>query len=289
MDSLAIQRRLFVAVMLITAAWLLFAPSGCSPVQQLRGTALPPDLAEAAALLRKPGGEAEAVRKLDAVVQKRPKDVSIYIQIARGVCLASRKPDLAIRYAEQGLAIAPATAKNERIELNMILGEAYARAGDFTRSLEHHERAAAILPGNAVLMNNVAYAIAEAPGSTGRLNEALELARRAVEQARKDRNFTSRDLATFVDTLGWVQYRLGRLDEAIANLAEAADLAPDMAEIQYHLATAYEARGRWAEAATAVERGMRLTKDDPQLQSGLKDLKQRISGKLPAPRRAEQQ
>ena len=86
------------------------------------------------------------------------------------------------------------------------------------------------------------------------LNRSLAMIRKAVE--------AEPDNIAYLDSLGWVFYRLGRIEEAIAELekAAAADDDPD-GVILDHLADAYAKAGdiakaleTWKRAAAALEK-----------------------------------
>src|SRR5204862_344414 len=69
-----------------------------------------------------------------------------------------------------------------------------------------------------------------------------------------------------LDTLGWILYQLGRYDDAVPRLCQAAILDPGTPEIHIHLGDAYwrvglagPARLQWQQAlALAVERRLHL-------------------------------
>jgi len=56
------------------------------------------------------------------------------------------------------------------------------------------------------------------------------------------------------DTLGWVYYKKQQYDLAIRELADAADKAPDNPEYQYHLGSAYAAKGDVPKARAALQK-----------------------------------
>jgi Flp pilus assembly protein TadD len=68
------------------------------------------------------------------------------------------------------------------------------------------------------------------------------------------------DDASITDSLGWAQFKRGKLAEAIDTLQKAAEKDPDQAEIQEHLGDAlyksgrrYEARFAWQAALVTAE------------------------------------
>ncbi|MEX0738752.1 MAG: tetratricopeptide repeat protein [Pseudohongiella sp.] len=78
-------------------------------------------------------------------------------------------------------------------------------------------------PDNARALNHLGYALTV---RTDRYDEALDLIQRAIAITPDD--------PAIIDSLGWVQYKLGRLDEALANLKTAYAAFPD-AEVAAHL------------------------------------------------------
>ena len=95
-------------------------------------------------------------------------------------------------------------------------------------------------PGSPVAYNTLGYFLAN---STDRYEEAYELIKRAIELAPND--------AAIIDSLGWVQYRLGLYDEALENLDRAYELFPDhevaahLGEVLWVVGERYQARSLW--------------------------------------------
>jgi tetratricopeptide (TPR) repeat protein len=94
---------------------------------------------------------------------------------------------------------------------------------DLTLMEEDLRRIIQLNPNNPVAYNSLGYTLAD---RTDRFNEAYELIKRAFELAPND--------AAIIDSLGWVQYRLGMYEEAIENLDRAYELFPDH-EVAAHL------------------------------------------------------
>jgi tetratricopeptide (TPR) repeat protein len=98
-------------------------------------------------------------------------------------------------------------------------------------------------PLGSDLYNAVAWDLAEADRE---LDQALELAERAVATAPD-----SLMRATALDTRGWVHYQRREYPAAIADLeSAAAGLKEPVPDVQAHLARAYDAGGKLAEART---------------------------------------
>lgn len=111
-------------------------------------------------------------------------------------------------------------------EDNDVLYE-YALIAEKVRKFDEMEAALRKIikaaPKNHHAYNALGYSFAD---RNIRLQEALELITKALELAPED--------PYIMDSLGWTQFRLGRLDEAEATLRRAYQLRPD-AEIGVHL------------------------------------------------------
>ncbi len=101
-------------------------------------------------------------------------------------------------------------------------------------------------PNNAPAMNALGYTLADE-------NRDLDEARRLIDLAVKQ----DPDNPAYLDSLGWVQYRQGQLDEAEKSLRHAFDLVPD-AEVGAHLGTVLWHQNRRAEAEAVWQRALRL-------------------------------
>ncbi len=96
----------------------------------------------------------------------------------------------------------------------------------------------------AVVMNDIAYRLAE---KNRMLPRAEEYARRATDLATAG----SATKGNFLDTLGWVLYRQGKLEEAVSALGEAVKTSPTEADIALHLAEVFEKQGKNLDAVEA--------------------------------------
>lgn len=86
-------------------------------------------------------------------------------------------------------------------------------------------------PGNPVAYNSLGYTLAD---RTERYAEAYELIKKAIELAPND--------PAVIDSLGWVQFKLGLYDDARKNLERAYELFPDP-EVAAHLGEVYWMQG----------------------------------------------
>jgi len=112
------------------------------------------------------------------------------------------------------------------------LAMSYDKLGLREKSLGMYRAILLLDSGNALAMNNYAYLLS-LQGSD--LATAKNLALKAVAHEP--------DNPVYLDTLGWVLFRLGEYREALQHLEKASALAPDDLEIAGHLLNVYEKTG----------------------------------------------
>lgn len=121
----------------------------------------------------------------------------------------------------------------------------------------NYRSAIVIAPENVTALNNLAYLVAS---NNGDLAEAVTLAQRAREHSPDGYPGT----ALIDDTLGWIHYLRGSYPAAVLSLTAAAEGAPKMALIQYHLAMAHAKNGNLDTAQLAYDAGVALDPNIPE-------------------------
>ncbi len=110
--------------------------------------------------------------------------------------------------------------------------------GDIEGAITIYERLYEMNSDNQVVANNLASLLV-----TYRTSDA-DLERAAVVGKR----LRGTEFAPFQDTYGWIQYRQGNIEEALSYLEPAAAALSEDPIVQFHLARAYLAAGRDADA-----------------------------------------
>jgi tetratricopeptide (TPR) repeat protein len=123
----------------------------------------------------------------------------------------------------------------------------YDQLGSPDRSIRLYKRILEVDPGNSLMMNNLAYVLAL---EGKELEHARELALKAT--AADPAN------AGFLDTLGWIYFRLGEYAKAREILEKAVGLDPNEPEILEHLGSAYEKLGNTETARELMDRARKL-------------------------------
>ena len=108
-------------------------------------------------------------------------------------------------------------------------------------------------PDNAHALNALGYTLVD---RTSRYKEASKYIRRAYELLPND--------AAIIDSMGWLQYRLGNHEEALKHLTRAYDLNDD-SEIAAHLGEVLWVMGEHQRARKVWNRGLENAPKDKRL------------------------
>ncbi|KRA78906.1 hypothetical protein ASD78_19515 [Lysobacter sp. Root667] len=133
----------------------------------------------------------------------------------------------------------------------------YERSDDIPRAEADFRRILVAEPDSVAALNALGYTLAD---RTTRYQEALEL----IQRART----AEPDNAAIIDSYGWVLYRLGRHQEALAELRRALTLQKDP-EIASHLAEVLWAVGKKDEARKYFDQARKLDPDNRALKRAL--------------------
>lgn len=139
------------------------------------------------------------------------------------------------------------------VDLMFRRGSALERAGKFDEAVGVFRDLLAIRPDDANTLNYLGYMYAD---RGVKLAEAKELVEKAV--ALDPQN------GAYLDSLGWVFFRLDRLDEAARFLSSAAEKIPADATVQEHLGDLEARRGQTERAIAHWKRSLTLSPDEPE-------------------------
>ncbi len=132
----------------------------------------------------------------------------------------------------------------DSVEVLLAYGAMLDLAGDLKQSLVVMRRAAAVAPLDANVLNTLGYTLAN---RTRHRAEAYRLIRLALELEPES--------AAIIDSMGWVLYRLGRLEEARSYLEQAHALMDDP-EIVAHLGQVLWATGEADRARELLDQSL---------------------------------
>lgn len=115
-------------------------------------------------------------------------------------------------------------------------------------------------PDNVRALNHLGYSLTV---HTDRYEEALELIERAIDLEPDD--------PAIIDSLGWVQFKLGQLDDALHNLERAYAMFPNH-EVAAHLGEVLWARGERERALSIWEEGLDEEPDSEYINDAMERL-----------------
>jgi Flp pilus assembly protein TadD len=164
-----------------------------------------------------------------------------------------------------------------RVDMLILQSEAYDQLNRPVESLAVLREAQAMEPTNPLVQNNLGYLLLEHDQNLAEAATLIEASAKATP-----------DNGNVVDSLGWAQFKLGRIAEAEATLRRAADLSPFSPEVRKHLGEVLVKQGKLVEATEQWDRALAFVfPDHAALEKRLGDLRIRIAkeqaAKLEAP------
>lgn len=130
-----------------------------------------------------------------------------------------------------------AMGDDQKEDIWFMRGAMYEREKKVDLSEVEFRKVLKVDPESAAALNYIGYMLAD---RNMRLNESLDLITKALEIAPEN--------GAYLDSLGWVYFRLGRLKEAEENLRRAVSKTPSDATVHDHMAQVLMAESKIQEA-----------------------------------------
>ncbi len=181
-----------------------------------------------------------AEEMFEQLVKVPDAPVSAYKNLA-AVMVARKDLDGALALLQRGEQANPKDST-----LAATRAEYLGRAGRIDDAIAIYEQVLKRAPGDDVAANNLAYVLAQSKRDKASLDRALTLATR----------FQTSSEPGYIDTLGLVQYRLGRYDQAATLLERALALAPNDADVELHYGMALYKKGDVQTGAVLVRKAL---------------------------------
>jgi len=160
-----------------------------------------------------------------------------------GLWLAQKQPDQAVQVIQAGLKANP-----DSEELHMLLASAYSTQNQIDHAITAYEGALRLNPRNVLVANNLAVLLVDYKGDPQSLQKAFALSRDFEKDAPHP---------LFLDTLGWVRFKMGQQEEALRLMKNAVAKSPEFPTLNYHLGMAYHQSGKMAEARAHLSRALK--------------------------------
>ena len=192
------------------------------------------ELGRAAAL--RSSGKPDAAIEVLAQLARRFPDMAI-VHSTLGDALRNQDEFVdAVAFYDRALELVPEGSRG-RWFIHYARAISHERLDNWEQAEADFRAALDLNPDHPQVLNYLGYSMVEKQIN---LAEALDMIERAVA-ARPDSGF-------IVDSLGWVLYRLGRYDEAVAHMERAVELMAVDPVVNDHLGDVYWAVGRKREA-----------------------------------------
>ncbi|HEY2459233.1 MAG TPA: tetratricopeptide repeat protein [Candidatus Acidoferrum sp.] len=195
-----------------------------------------------ALLLGENGQTDAAVKDLRGQLKKTEEDRDTYLNMAQVYDRAHRYKE-AEEAARQAEAVPGQPKDNESVWF--LLGAIYEHQKFFDRAEEQFKKALAVDPKNAPALNYYGYML-------GDLGQRLDEAAAMVQSALVEEPYN----AAYLDSLGWIYYKQGKLPDAEATLRKALERDAHDPTMHSHLGDIYAKLGRTELAAAEWEKSL---------------------------------
>ncbi|MBZ0199063.1 MAG: tetratricopeptide repeat protein, partial [Ignavibacteriaceae bacterium] len=191
----------------------------------------------------------EAYPYLKKAVELNPSDVNALS--AYGYTLNQlKKSDEAIKYLKMALYLQP-----DNVNLLSTLGLIYNALKKYNDCDSVYARALQIDPENVLVNNNYAYSLSE---RGVRLDEALEMVKKSITAEPYN--------SSYLDTIGWVYYKLGKYEPAKENIEKAIKVGGERPVMLEHLGDVVFKLGEKEEALKFWQKALDLDNGNKELQ-----------------------
>lgn len=153
------------------------------------------------------------------------------------------------------------SADEDRENVFFLRGAMYERQKKFDQAETEFRKALKLNPNSASALNYLGYMLAD---RNVRLSEALEMVTKAVELEPAN--------SAFLDSLGWVFFRMNRLADAETQLRLSLERGTRDPTVHEHLGDVYSSQNRLKDAITEWERSIREWQANPPAEVDLSEV-----------------
>lgn len=206
----------------------------------------------------------ETLKSLNSLIKKNPENAQ-YRYFMGLAYLDIHKTNKAVKEFEKAVRLNPGLSA-----AHFQIGVAYDQMNDWAKAQASFREAIRLDTANASAYNYIGYALADR-------GENLFEARRMIERALElDQNNPA-----FIDSLGWLNYREGNYERALAHLAAASEQAADSIILD-HLGDCQKALGKISEAALSYSKSLEIDPKNKKVKKSLAALNRFLVPTSPA-------
>ena len=195
-----------------------------------------------AAQLADTGQSDKALAEVQSLLKGKPEDREVYITLAQMNTRLKRWDD-----AQHDLDKAEqlSTKQDDKEYVFFLRGSSYERQKKYDQAEEMFRKVLANDPQNAMTLNYLGYMLAD---RGTKLEEALGLIKKAIELEPSN--------GAYMDSLGWAYFRMGKYEQAEAELVKASQRIGTDPTVHDHLGDVYQKTGRLKLAVAHWERAV---------------------------------
>jgi len=193
--------------------------------------------------LRQSGKDEAAIEVMQQLARLQPDNPTVHVTLGDTLRGMQRYDEATAAY-DAAIALFETPERQQWI-LFFARGITHEREDRWDQAEADFRKALELNPGQPQVLNYLGYSYVEMGIN---LEEALDMIQEAVA-ARPDSGY-------IIDSLGWVQFRMGQYAEAVVNLERAAELMAVDPIVNDHLGDAYWAVGRYNEAEFQWKRAL---------------------------------
>lgn len=183
-----------------------------------------------------------AIALLQEMAETHPEIARVHSKLGHALRVNERHVEATLAY-DEAVRLIPEPQQSSWF-LYYSRGVSHERTGQWDEAEADFRYSLALSPDQPIVLNYLGYSLAD---MGIKLDESREMLLKAVEQRPGD--------GFIVDSLGWVYFRQGLFDDAVAFLEQASELDPSEPIINDHLGDAYwmvdrkrEAESQWRRA-----------------------------------------
>ena len=199
-----------------------------------------------------------AEQLLNEVINNKTDLENPYLLLAQSYL---KKKDLA---AAKSILVKGKANVVSSLKIPLSLASIYESDNSYSQAIDVYRDLYQSYPDNLIVINNLASMLSD----YGNGKDDLELAKTLAEKLKEN------DQPVFLDTIGWVYYKLGDSAKAIEYLAQVVEKMPDVNVFNYHLGMAYKLSGDKTQAKTYLEKSLADKKEFKQKESAEAALKE---------------
>jgi tetratricopeptide (TPR) repeat protein len=208
-------------------------------------------------LANKKVDEAEAILK--EVVSKETASEEAYLLLSQ-IYQSKKDTDSLEAFLVKGKSNVPSSLK-----IPLALATVYESNSKYSAAIDVYRELHESQPDNLVITNNLASLLSDHGDGKGDLELAKNLSDKLLESKQP----------VFLDTIGWVNYKLGDYQKAVSYLTQVVEKSPDVNVFNYHLGMSYKMLGNKEKAKIYLEKSLaddKPFKEKDLAQAALKEL-----------------